>query len=74
MRLKFREPELEKQFIQYYRASARRWVRMSLFVALSSVCGFAIIDHVLLVGPAAQRAPTSGASGCSFRWCSSCWC
>lgn len=56
MRLKFREPELEKQFIQYYRASARRWVRMSLFVALSSVCGFTIIDHVLLVGPRLTRA------------------
>ena len=29
---------------------------MSLFVALSSVCGFAIIDHVLLVGPRLTRA------------------
>ena len=56
MRMKFRDPELERQFIQSYRESARRWVRMSLLVALSSVCGFAIIDHVLLVGPRFGRA------------------
>lgn len=51
LRLRFREPDLEYQFIQSYRTSARLWVRVSLVVALSSVLGFAIIDHVLLVGP-----------------------
>lgn len=50
-RLRFREPGLERQFIHSYRTSARLWVRVSLVVALSSVLGFAIIDHLLLVGP-----------------------
>ena len=48
---RFRDAELERQFILSYRASARLWVRVSLVVALSTVLGFAIIDHVLLVGP-----------------------
>jgi diguanylate cyclase (GGDEF)-like protein len=51
LRLRFREPDLEHQFILSYRTSARLWVRVSLVVALSSVLGFAIIDHLLLVGP-----------------------
>ncbi len=51
MRLRFRDAELENQFILNYRASARPWIRVSLVVALSTVLGFAIIDHVLLVGP-----------------------
>jgi diguanylate cyclase (GGDEF)-like protein len=51
MRLRFRDAELENQFILTYRASARPWIRVSLVVALSTVLGFAIIDHVLLVGP-----------------------
>jgi diguanylate cyclase (GGDEF)-like protein len=51
MRLRFRDAELENQFILSYRASARPWIRVSLVVALSTVLGFAIIDHVLLVGP-----------------------
>jgi diguanylate cyclase (GGDEF)-like protein len=51
LRLRFREPSLEHQFIQSYRSTARLWVRVSLVVALSSVLGFAIIDHLLLVGP-----------------------
>ncbi len=51
LRLRFREPQLEHQFIQSYRTTARLWVRVSLVVALSSVLGFAIIDHLLLVGP-----------------------
>ena len=51
MRLRFRDAELERQFILSYRTSARLWVRVSLVVALSTVLGFAIIDHVLLVGP-----------------------
>jgi diguanylate cyclase (GGDEF)-like protein len=54
--LRFRDPQLERQFLNSYRASARVWVRLSLLVALSSVCGFAIIDHVLLVGPRFARA------------------
>ena len=51
MRLRFRDGELENQFILSYRASARPWIRVSLVVALSTVLGFAIIDHALLVGP-----------------------
>ena len=51
LRLRFRAPELEHQFIQSYRTSARLYVRVSLVVALSSVLGFAVIDHLLLVGP-----------------------
>jgi diguanylate cyclase (GGDEF)-like protein len=51
MRLRFRDAELENQFILNYRASARPWIRVSLVVALSTVLGFAIIDHMLLVGP-----------------------
>jgi diguanylate cyclase (GGDEF)-like protein len=51
MRLRFRDAELENQFTLNYRASARPWIRVSLVVALSTVLGFAIIDHVLLVGP-----------------------
>ncbi|MGB9332952.1 MAG: diguanylate cyclase [Steroidobacteraceae bacterium] len=50
MRLRFRDAELENQFILNYRASARPWIRVSLVVALSTVLGFAIIDHMLLVG------------------------
>jgi diguanylate cyclase (GGDEF)-like protein len=55
MRLRFRDPELERQFILSYRTDARPWVRRSLLVALLSVSGFAIIDHVLLVGPRLVR-------------------
>jgi len=55
MHLRFGDPELERQFIHSYRTSARLWVRMSLLVALSTVCGFAIIDHLLLVGPRLAR-------------------
>ena len=51
LRLRFQQPQLEHQFLQSYRTSARLWVRVSLVVALSSVLGFAIIDHLLLVGP-----------------------
>ncbi len=51
MRLRFLDPQLEQQFLLTYRVSARRWVRMSLLVALSTTLGFAVIDHVLLVGP-----------------------
>src|SRR5579871_4795978 len=55
MRLRFRDPELERQFLLNYRANARLWVRVSLVVALSTTLGFAIIDHVLLVGPRLAR-------------------
>jgi diguanylate cyclase (GGDEF)-like protein len=51
MRLRFRDADLENQFVLNYRASARPWIRVSLVVALSTVLGFAIIDHMLLVGP-----------------------
>src|SRR5262249_16245105 len=37
-------------FLQSYRHSARLWVRVSLVVALSCVLGFAVIDHLLVVG------------------------
>jgi diguanylate cyclase (GGDEF)-like protein len=43
--------ELEDEFRLANRAASRRWVRMSLCVALSTVLGFAVIDHRLLVGP-----------------------
>jgi diguanylate cyclase (GGDEF)-like protein len=55
MRQRFRDPELEHQFLLSYRASARLWVRVSLVVALSTTLGFAVIDHLLLVGPRLAR-------------------
>lgn len=47
---------LEAEYRAAHRDAARRWVRMSLVVALSTVVGFAIIDHFVLVGP---RMPQS---------------
>ena len=55
LQLRFPDRELERQFLLSYRAAARPWVRMSLIVALSTVLGFAIIDHWLLVGPRLAR-------------------
>ena len=55
LRLRFAEPELEHQFLLSYRAAARPWIRMSLVVALSTVLGFTVIDHWLLVGPRLVR-------------------
>jgi diguanylate cyclase (GGDEF)-like protein len=55
MRLRFRDADLERQFILSYRASAHPWVRLSLLVALLSASGFTIIDHLLLVGPRLAR-------------------
>jgi diguanylate cyclase (GGDEF)-like protein len=55
-RLRFADPELERQFLLSYRAAVRPWIRMSLIVALCTVLGFAIIDHWLLVGPRLARA------------------
>jgi diguanylate cyclase (GGDEF)-like protein len=49
--LSFPDAELERQFRLSYRAAARPWIRMSLLVALSTVLGFTVIDHWLLVGP-----------------------
>jgi diguanylate cyclase (GGDEF)-like protein len=55
LQLRFAEPELEHQFLLSYRAAARPWIRMSLVVALSTVLGFTVIDHWLLVGPRLAR-------------------
>jgi diguanylate cyclase (GGDEF)-like protein len=49
--LRFADRALEAQFRLSYRAAVRPWIRMSLMVALSTVLGFAIIDHWLLMGP-----------------------
>jgi diguanylate cyclase (GGDEF)-like protein len=54
--LRFVDSNLERQFLLSYRAAARPWIRMSLIVALSTVLGFAVIDHWLLVGPRLGRA------------------
>jgi diguanylate cyclase (GGDEF)-like protein len=43
-RLRFPEP-LEREFRRDHLIASRRWVRMSLFVALATTTGFAIIDH-----------------------------
>jgi diguanylate cyclase (GGDEF)-like protein len=55
MLLRFPDAELERQFLLSYRAAARLWIRMSLLVALSTVLGFTVIDHLLLVGPRLAR-------------------
>jgi diguanylate cyclase (GGDEF)-like protein len=55
LRLRLADPDLERQFLLSYRAAARRWIRVSLVVALSTVLGFAVIDHWLLVGPRLAR-------------------
>ena len=54
-KLRFEGPDLEQQFLLAYRAAARPWIRMSLVVALSTVLGFTVIDHWLLVGPRLAR-------------------
>ena len=55
LQLQFPEPELEHHFLLSYRAAARPWIRMSLVLALSTVLGFTVIDHWLLVGPRLAR-------------------
>jgi diguanylate cyclase (GGDEF)-like protein len=50
LRLRF-SPELETEYRSSRRDTDRRWARMSLFVALSTVLGFALIDHWVLPGP-----------------------
>ena len=42
------EPALEREFFAQQSASARRWVRMSTLLALSTTLGFAVIDHWIL--------------------------
>jgi len=54
--LRFPDAELERHFLLSYRAMARPWIRMSLVVALSTVLGFTVIDHWLLVGARLARA------------------
>jgi len=55
LQLRLADPDLERQFLLSYRAAARRWIRVSLIVALSTVLGFTVIDHWLLVGPRLAR-------------------
>jgi diguanylate cyclase (GGDEF)-like protein len=50
LRLKFPK-ELETEYRHSRRDTDRRWARMSLLVALSTVLGFAFIDHWVLPGP-----------------------
>ena len=53
--LRFGDADLEYQFLLTYRAAARPWIRVSLLVALTTVLGFTVIDHWLLVGPRLAR-------------------
>jgi len=50
LKLRF-PPELEAEYRLSRRDTDRRWARMSLIVALSTVLGFAVIDHYVLPGP-----------------------
>jgi diguanylate cyclase (GGDEF)-like protein len=49
-------PALETEYRASHRDAARRWVRMSLMVALVMVIGFAIMDRWVLVGPRVPQA------------------
>jgi diguanylate cyclase (GGDEF)-like protein len=44
-------PDLEAEYRASRRDTERRWARMSLYVALSTVLGFAVIDHFVLSAP-----------------------
>src|SRR5689334_15880966 len=44
-------PALEAEYRASHRDAARRWVRMSLMVALATVIGFAIMDRWVLIAP-----------------------
>ena len=44
-------PDLEAEYRASRRDTERRWARMSLYVALSTVLGFAVIDHFVLPAP-----------------------
>jgi diguanylate cyclase (GGDEF)-like protein len=50
LRLRFPD-DLEAEFRAAYRETHRRWARMSLLLALSTVLGFALIDHWVLPNP-----------------------
>jgi len=50
LRLRFPK-DLEAEYRFSRRDTDRRWARMSLLVALSTVLGFAVIDHWVLPGP-----------------------
>jgi diguanylate cyclase (GGDEF)-like protein len=50
LRLRFPK-DLEAEYRHSRRDTDRRWARMSLLVALSTVLGFALIDHWVLPGP-----------------------
>ena len=50
LKLRF-PPELEAEYRVSRRDTDRRWARMSLLIALSTVLGFAVIDHWVLPGP-----------------------
>jgi len=49
-------PELEAEYRESSAPSTRRWVRMSVLLALSTVLGFAVIDHWVLARPASPLA------------------
>ena len=53
--LKF-PPELEVEYHDSMAPATRRWVRMSVLLALSTVLGFAVIDHWVLERPASPVA------------------
>jgi diguanylate cyclase (GGDEF)-like protein len=55
LRLRFPK-ELEAEYRLSRRDTDRRWARMSLIVALSTVLGFAVIDHWVLPGPRIARS------------------
>jgi diguanylate cyclase (GGDEF)-like protein len=49
-------PELEAEYLASTAESRRQWVRLSMLVALSTVLGFALIDHWVLARPATPVA------------------
>ena len=49
-------PELEAEYHDSMAPATRRWVRMSVLLALSTVLGFAVIDHWVLTRPASPLA------------------
>jgi diguanylate cyclase (GGDEF)-like protein len=49
-------PELEQEYLSSTAEARRQWVRLSVFVALSTTLGFAIIDHWVLARPTSPVA------------------
>ncbi len=49
-------PELEAEYRSATSEARRQWVRLSVFVALSTVLGFAVIDHWVLTRPPSPLA------------------